>query len=249
MKKIDDSLKLFLFQIVAHIGLVLLLIYGTWLDFFLTFFIYFITGCLGVTMTFHRLLSHKSWKAPSWFYYFGSVAGVWGIIGSPCAWVATHRAHHRDTDNEKDPHSPLHKDWWKIQWFSMFESVNIKYSVDLLRDSFQVWLHKNYFKIHITILLVLLLISPWLLIVLYLAPAAILWNAGSAINTASHLVGYRNHDTKDNSRCNLVLGYFVFGEGWHNNHHFNPHSPSFKTKWWEFDIGYQLIKIVKLKEN
>jgi fatty-acid desaturase len=248
MKKIDDSLKLFLFQIISHFGLVLLLIYGTWLDFFLTFFVYFITGCLGVTMTFHRLLSHKSWKAPRWFYYFGSITGVWGIIGSPCAWVATHRAHHRETDNEKDPHSPLYKDWWKIQWFSMFETVNIKYSVDLLRDSFQVWLHKNYFKIHIGIFLFLLLISPWMLVVLYLAPAAILWNAGSSINTVTHLIGYRNHDTKDNSRCNLFLGYVVFGEGWHNNHHVNPHSSSFKSKWWEFDIGYFLLKIIEVKK-
>jgi fatty-acid desaturase len=247
MKKINDSTKLFILQFFAHLGLLALVFYGGWIDWLIVIFVYVITGCFGITMTFHRLLSHRSWKAPRWFYYFGSIAGVWGLVGSPCAWVATHREHHKETDSEKDPHSPLYKVWWRIQWFSMFESVNIKYSVDLLRDNFQVKIHKNYFIIHAVIIISLLMISPWVLVIAYLAPAALLWNAGSAVNTLGHLAGYRNHDTRDNSKCNIFLGYFVFGEGWHNNHHANPHSSSFRKEWWEIDIGAAFIKLLSAK--
>jgi fatty-acid desaturase len=236
-----DNIKLFVIQVLAHLGLLCLIIYGAWYHWILSLVVYLFTGCFGITMTYHRLLSHKSWNAPRWWRVFGSLCGVWGCVGSPIAWVATHRAHHRDSDGPSDPHSPLQKSWWRIQWFSMFESTQVRYAVDLLRDPFQVFIHKHYFSIHILIILTLL-IEPMLVISLYLAPAAILWNAGSAVNNLGHLLGYRNTETKDNSKCNLILGYCVFGEGWHNNHHAAPASASFQRKWWEFDLGYFLIR-------
>lgn len=245
----SDPRKIFLLQIIAHLSLLAVIIFGSWYDYIAVLIVYFITGCFGVTMTYHRLLAHKSWNAPQWWRYFGSLSGIWGIVGSPIAWVATHRAHHRYTDDMHDPHSPQYKPWWKIQWLSMFQPVPVKYSVDLLRDPFQTFIHRHYFTIHAGIIISLLIISPWLLLVIYFAPAALLWNAGSAINTITHKFGYRNHETKDNSRCNLFLGYFVFGEGWHNNHHALPASPTFKSKWWEFDIGHFFIRLFQTRRE
>jgi stearoyl-CoA desaturase (delta-9 desaturase) len=241
----NDKYKLLFLQTIAHVGLIYMLFEGQWFHWIVTFLIYFITGCFGITMTYHRMMSHKAWVGPPWWIKFGSLCGVWGIVGSPIAWVATHRAHHRDTDGPLDPHSPLHKSWWRVQWFSMFDEVSPKYAVEFLRDPFQLFLHRNYFLIHSIIIICLTIISPMFAVCCYLAPAAILWNAGSSINTITHLVGYRNFDTKDNSKCNFILGYLVFGEGWHNNHHANPRSDSFQTKWWEFDIGYFFIKLIR----
>lgn len=198
-----------------------------------------------MTMTYHRLLSHKSWIAPSWFEKFGTLAGTWGLTGSSIGWVAIHREHHRFTDKTGDPHGPAQKGFYTVQFLSMFEKPNIKYVVDLIRNPFHARIHQYYFYIHLLIFVTLLLISPAILVSCYLAPAAILWHGGSFINTLTHMTGYRNHETSDTSRNIWWLGIFMWGEGWHNNHHANPHNCSFKHHWWEIDIGGFFIKLLK----
>ena len=81
-----------------------------------------------------------------------------------------------------------------------------------------------------------------MLVYFYLVPAAILWNAGSFINTLSHMFGYRNHETKDSSTNLFLLGILMWGEGWHNNHHASPASHYFGEQWWEIDLGGFLIE-------
>lgn len=239
-----DSHFLFLFQIISHISLIFLIIYGQFFHFALAFFVYFLTGCFGMTITYHRLLSHKSFVVSKWFTYIGSLFGVYGLTGSPIAWVAIHREHHHYTDTAKDPHSPDHHGFVRVQWLSMYDKPNPKYSAHLLRDNFQLFLHKHYFKIHTAIFIFWLLIDPMLLVAAYLAPAAILWNMGSFINTLTHMFGYRNHETKDNSTNIWWLGYFMWGEGWHNNHHANPNDSQFGNKPWELDIGGFFIRLI-----
>jgi fatty-acid desaturase len=241
-RHLPDSYALAVLQIVAHAGFALQFFYGNCYHWILSLLVYFFTGCFGMTMTYHRLLSHKSWPAPRWFEIFGTLCGTYGITGSSIAWVAVHREHHHHTDDDLDPHSPSHKGFLRVQWLSMFEKPNPKYAVHLIRDPFHAWIHKYYVILHITIAVSLLIINPMMLLALYLTPAAILWNAGSFINTLTHMVGYRNHDTKDDSTNVFLLGYLMWGEGWHNNHHNRPNSPRFGERWWEFDIGYFFIK-------
>jgi len=244
IKRIPDSWLLFIFQVIAHVGLVLLVVYGDWYHWLMSFSVYFVTGCFGMTMTYHRLLSHKSWNAPSWFEKFGTLCGTYGLVGSSIGWVAIHREHHHHTDKEQDPHSPKHKGFASVQWLSMFEKPNPKYALHLIKSPFHLNLHKYYFVIHAAIFVVLALINPMLLLSLYLAPAAILWNAGSLINTLTHMVGYRNYETRDDSTNILFLGYLMWGEGWHNNHHNQPTNSTFGEKWWEFDMGDKFIKLI-----
>jgi stearoyl-CoA desaturase (delta-9 desaturase) len=245
--KIPDSWTLFIFQIMAHTAFVFQLFYGSWYHWVLSIAVYFLTGCFGMTMTYHRLLSHKSWNAPSWYEKFGTLCGTYGLVGSSIGWVAVHREHHHHTDDEKDPHSPKHKGFVSVQWLSMFEKINPKYALHLIKDPFHMFLHKYYFFIHTGIFVVLGLISPMLLVSVYLVPAAMLWNAGSFINTLTHMMGYRNYDTKDCSTNIWWLGYFMWGEGWHNNHHNQPNNSTFGEKWWEYDIGSKFIKLLEVK--
>lgn len=242
-----DSYFLFIFQVIAHMALIPLVIYGQWYHFLLAFFVYFITGCFGMTMTFHRLLSHRSWNAPVWFERVGTIAGFYGLVGSPIAWVAVHREHHRHVDTDQDPHSPEHQGFVKVQWFSMFDKVNPKYASHLLRDRFQVFLHKNYFLIHLIIFMFWLAVNPMMLVACYLAPAAVLWNLGSFVNSLNHRIGYKNFESKDSSKNLFFTGFLVWGEGWHNNHHAHPTNPNFKEKWWEFDLGGLFIKLLSIK--
>jgi fatty-acid desaturase len=106
---------------------------------------YFLTTCVGGTITYHRLLSHRSFVSPKLFYYFGILCAVWGGYGSPISWAAVHREHHRHTDQVGDPHSPLYFPWWKVQFLSIFCKVNLKLVPDLLQDPFLKFIHRNYF--------------------------------------------------------------------------------------------------------
>ena len=101
MKENYFKWALFFSQVIAHLSIIPMIMYGSWYHWLIGFFVYFITGCFGMTMTFHRLLSHKSWNAPKWFHYFGSLAGFYGLTGSTIGWVAIHRQHHHHTDAQK----------------------------------------------------------------------------------------------------------------------------------------------------
>jgi len=248
MKLHRDQLLLLIFQIAAHVGLVCMIIWGTGLQWLATLFMFFIMGCIGTTVTYHRLLSHKSFNSPEWFRHLGIACGTLALIGSSIGWTALHRQHHRFTDLKGDPHSPHQKGFIRSNWFLMFEPVSVKYVPDLLRDPLHVFLHRYYFVIHAAMVLVLFAISPWAVVYLYLAPAALVWTVGGMINSINHLVGYRNYDVKDSSKNFHLLGYCFWGEGWHNNHHADPANPNFGHKWWELDIGYWVIKLVRKKD-
>lgn len=248
MQYSKDSILLLVFQIAAHVGLIYQIFYGGIEHWAASVFVYFLTGCFGMTMTYHRLLSHKSWNAPKWFEKFGTLCGFYGLTGSSIAWVAVHREHHRFTDKDGDPHAPGIKGFFAVQWLSMFEKPNPKYALHLIKDSFHLFLHKYYFVIHLCIATVLIVLGGVdLMVALYLAPAAILWNAGSFVNTLTHMIGYRNHKTNDNSTNIFWLGYLMWGEGWHNNHHAHPSNAIFGEKWWEFDLGGFFIKLLEEK--
>jgi stearoyl-CoA desaturase (delta-9 desaturase) len=89
--------------------------------------------------------------------------------------------------------------------------------------------------------------GTWALMTLYIVPAVVLWNAGSLINTVCHtpFLGYRRYKVPDNSTNNPVLGLLMWGEGWHNNHHRFQSRANIGERWYEIDIGYYIIKLIK----
>jgi stearoyl-CoA desaturase (delta-9 desaturase) len=102
MRYNKDQYLLAASQLLAHIALFYVLLYGGWVDWSVTLLGFFLLGCLGTTVTYHRLLSHRSWNSPRWFEYLGTVLGSFSLIGSSIAWVALHKQHHRYTDKEGD---------------------------------------------------------------------------------------------------------------------------------------------------
>lgn len=73
---------------------------------------YFVTGCLGITLSYHRQLSHRSFQTPKWLEYALAYCGVLAVQGEPMEWVSSHRYHHLHTDTPLDPHSPYEGFWW-----------------------------------------------------------------------------------------------------------------------------------------
>ena len=107
--------SLIVFQVLAHLSFFILLYYGTLAQWVITAGLYLFFATIGGTVTYHRLLTHRSFKAPKWFEYFGTVVGSIGGGGSSLGWVAVHREHHKFTDVEKDPHSPWFKGFFRVQ--------------------------------------------------------------------------------------------------------------------------------------
>lgn len=244
MLKPSDAL--FLAQMFAHLALIPMIMYGTVSHWLVAILVYFFTGCIGMSVTFHRLLSHKSFESPRWFLMLGCLTGTLGLTGSVLGWVAVHRKHHMSSDLEKDPHSPHRQAWWKVQFLSMYYRPQLRLVKDLIKEPFIVFCHRQYLTIQLVYVIFLMSVfGPFALIYAYLVPAAMLWHGGSCINTLGHLFGYRSFPTKDKSVNNPILGVLMWGEGWHNNHHAKPRRKKFGLRFWELDISYLIIRCVE----
>lgn len=211
-------------------------------------------GGLGTAIMLHRVVSHRSLQTRTWMkpilLWISCMAGQ----GSPIWWAALHRGyHHAHSDREKDIHTPNKGKFNSYMgWFFKIrpDTVNLKHGVDLLRDPMMVWFHKNYNKVVWSSLLILFLIDPMICVWFYVIPSIFGTHTDSLVNTFCHLPyhGYRRFETKDQSRNIWYLGYFGWGQGWHNNHHADPRSYDFGTsvskKWFEFDPCLLWVPII-----
>lgn len=208
---------------------------------------------IGVSACYHRLLSHKGFQVhplvKKIMLWFSAIS----CQGSPIFWVTIHRGyHHRYSDTDKDPHSPLHG-FWHSYMLWMFKikdgDHNTKYVVDLLRDRDVVFFHKYYnYIIWISHILILLLsFKVWLYFVIL--PAFLTFHSFAFQTSMNHSkkYGYKNHETKDDSVNVIWLWPFIFGEAWHNNHHGDAMNPNYGSRrWWEIDPTYWIIQLLRV---
>jgi len=242
------------FMIFLHAGAVAALFFFTWKAFFVACFLWWISGSLGIGMCYHRLLTHRGYKTPQWLEYFLTVCATTALEGGPIFWVATHRIHHQFSDQEGDPHSPIDGKWWAhMGWILMGKSMHhdtttlAKYVPDLAKDKFHVWITKFHYVPNIVVGVILYAIGglPFLMWGGFLRTVAGL-HATWMVNSVTHTWGSRRFATRDLSTNNWLVGsLFTFGEGWHNNHHAHPVSARHGLAWYEFDINWYGIWILK----
>jgi fatty-acid desaturase len=228
----------------------------------------YVFGGLGITLCYHRLLTHRGLACPKWLEYSFAILGVCAMQDTPARWVAVHRRHHEHADKREDPHSPLvgffwgHVGWMLVKNTDLTRlSIYDRYSKDILRDPFYRRLERTY-------LYPTIVISSWavffiagfavgmlsgtgvaeavqfgasLLIWGVFVRAVLVWHMTWLVNSASHLWGYRTYETDDKSRNNWVVAILTGGEGWHNNHHANPRSARHGHSRWEFDGIFLVI--------
>jgi stearoyl-CoA desaturase (delta-9 desaturase) len=252
---------------LAALGLAAWGLWGTHLGpvelgLFLGFYVF--TG-LGITVGFHRLLTHQSFKAPTAVRALFAVAGSMAIQGSVIDWVATHRRHHAYSDQPGDPHSPhvgadggqvgLLKGLWyaHMGWlFAPDSTVQKAWAPDLLKDPVIARISRA-FPWMVTASLVLPAVLGGLITgSLAGAVSAFVWaglvrifvlhHVTWSINSICHVFGTRPFESHDEARNNLVMALLAFGEGWHNAHHAFPASARHGLRWWEFDISWIVIK-------
>jgi sn-1 stearoyl-lipid 9-desaturase len=217
------------------------------------FVLYVIAGSWGIGMAYHRLLTHRSYKTHKWIEYFLTICGTLALEGGPIFWVATHRIHHQRSDREGDPHTPREGTYWAhMGWIIHGEglhhdaSVLARYVPDLSRDPVHLWLSKWHWLTNVVVGFALLAYGGW---------TYVLWgiffrtswglHATWLVNSATHLWGSRRFKTRDDSTNNWWVAILAFGEGWHNNHHAHPTSARHGLAWYEFDLNWVFISLLK----
>lgn len=219
---------------------------GAWWS--LAFFDYFLMSCLGITVTYHRLLTHRAFSMGKRKEYLFSLFGALGCTGSPLGWVVVHRAHHAHADAPGDPHSPRLKNLGVL--CGRLDVTFDKWSVRrLINDPFHRLLHEYYFAWLLAVVLALFAVSWHLLLFALLVPAGALLNITSLSNYLNHKIGYRNFATNDDSTNNILIALLAWGEGWHNNHHRHPRAWNLQTRWWELDPTAWVIALVRDKTS
>ena len=213
-------------------------------------FLHWLFGSIGICLGYHRLLTHRSLQVPKGLEYAIAILGALALQGGPIFWVAGHRRHHAYTEDiDKDPYSAKRGFWWShMGWmlykrpeFFEYES-NRKFAPDLAKDALYRWLDRYYLPLQIPLGVVLYLLGGWSFVIygLFLR-AVLLWHSTWLINSASHITGYRSHDSDDNSRNLWWAAILTYGEGWHNNHHAYPNVAKAGWKWWEIDMTWWVI--------
>jgi len=198
----------------------------SWPMFGLFMGMYFISGCLGITLSYHRQLSHRAFQTPKWLEYFFAYCGVLAVQGDPLEWVSSHRYHHLHTDTPLDPHSPYEGFWWSHAGWLLDNKATVarvhnrSNAAEMEQQPFYRFLRDTY-AWHVVAQFVVLYACGGL--------PAVVWGGALrmvlvhhitwAVNSVSHCWGNQTYDTGDLSRNNLPIGILAWGEGWHNNHH------------------------------
>ena len=140
------------FMMMFHVGALAAIFFFTWKAFFVACFLWWVSGSLGIGMCYHRLLTHGGYKVPKWLEYTLTVCATLALEGGPIFWVATHRIHHRYSDQDGDPHSPRDGKWWShMGWILMGKSMHhdtttlARYVPDLAKDKFHIWITKYHY--------------------------------------------------------------------------------------------------------
>jgi stearoyl-CoA desaturase (delta-9 desaturase) len=239
--------------VLFHLGAIAALFMFSWRNLLISMALYWITVGWGISLGYHRLHTHRSYKVPLWMEYFFAVCGSLTLEGGPIFWVATHRIHHQKSDQAGDPHSPHDGAWWAhVGWILWGETnhnntkLMSKYAPDLAKHKFYIWLNNWHWIPMVALGVILLATGGWSLLFwgIFLRVVVGL-HATWLVNSATHMWGNRRFTTKDDSRNNWWVALMTFGEGWHNNHHAHPTSARHGLAWYEFDISWITLTFLK----
>lgn len=232
----------------------------------IAFAVMYVVAGLGVTVGFHRLLTHRAFQTYKPVEYAFAAAGSMAVQGPVIDWVADHRKHHAHTDQEGDPHSPHvdFEDGWKGALRGLFHAhmgwlfenhgraQRRQYAPDLTEDAGMRKLNRSFHWVVLLGLLIPFGIGYAIDGTLAGALSALLWgglvriflqhHVTWSINSVCHFFGRRRFEVDDHSTNVFWLALPSFGESWHHNHHAFPRSARHGLRWWEIDTSAMLIR-------
>ena len=184
---------------------------------------YFLYGCVGLSIGFHRYFAHRSFTAPRWAGAMFHLLGIMGCFGTAAGWVGVHRRHHAHADREEDPHSVGVLGWRALlvgSYDGRVQATEIRRAVR--GDRFGLWVHRHYLPLALAWPSLLISLDWRLAVFAWAVPVALTLCGSGLVTMACHRWGRQPHDTGDDSRNIAVVALLTWGEGWHNNHHAAP---------------------------
>ena len=232
------------------------------LEFTVLFVLFYIWHALGITIGYHRLLSHRTFRCSKFMEYFFVLPGYLAFEGSPIWWASIHRAHHKHVDTELDPHSPrfgllnAHFGWLMQKSYEPHIDPE-RQAKDLVSDPVYRFLeqggswtraHTLTFAICFLFRLAIFLVFGWIPALASLFAGLAVLQIPLMLNVICHIpfLGYQNFNTKEDSVNVWWVGILALGEGWHNNHHASPGSAKTGIRSFEVDVSWQLIRLMRV---
>ncbi len=260
-------LNIMLFGIIVLVALIGVPVYGiifgyTWLDWTLFGILYAVTG-LGITVGYHRLISHRSFACPDTVKWALLIAGGWAFQNSALKWSADHVRHHAQTDTEADPYNAKKGFWYSHCGWLFFSDpyADDKYAAQFKKDQLVVWQDTYYAPIlasgFVLPFLAGLIHGGWMggfgcFLLAGVGRAFLVLNSTFCINSICHMWGEQSNGTDNSSRDSWWISLITFGEGYHNYHHAFPRDYRNGSKWYNFDPSKWLIfglSTVRLAHN
>jgi sn-1 stearoyl-lipid 9-desaturase len=230
--------------------------------FLVTFVISYMWHAMGVTIGYHRLLSHRSFKCLKWVEYFWVLGGYLAFEGSPIWWSAIHRAHHKHVDTPLDPHSPS-ASGIKYAWFGWMVEKGYASHVnpdlqcpDITSDPIYKFLeqggdwkrsHTLTFVVGVVFRVLLLVFFGWQVAIASALAGVLVLQVPLMLNVFCHIpkLGYKNFECEDDSVNVWWVALLAMGEGWHNNHHYLPGSARSGIRPHEIDMSWLMLRLMK----
>jgi stearoyl-CoA desaturase (delta-9 desaturase) len=218
-----------------------------WSDLALLLSMYILTA-LGITIGFHRMLTHRGFRPHPVVKFILLVLGSMTLEGPALEWAATHVKHHAQSDREGDPHSPVEGFFHAhVGWLlkDRMADPNV-YCKNLVKDPMVALVSQTFFLWVALSLLIPFALGGW---------TGLLWgglvriflthHVTWSVNSVCHTFGKRDFETPDQSRNEWIVGLLALGEGWHNNHHAFPRSAFHGLRWWQFDLSGYIIRALE----
>ncbi|MEO0455610.1 MAG: fatty acid desaturase [Cyanobacteria bacterium P01_A01_bin.114] len=222
----------------------------SWAAIGVALFLHWFTGCLGITLGWHRLIAHRSFQVPKWLEYFFVFCGSLACQHGPIEWIGLHRHHHAYSDQPTDHHSSKRGFWWShMGW--IFREVPAsddvaRFTRDIANDPVYRFFNKYFLPLQFPLAIGLYLLGGWSFVLwgIFVRLVAV-YHCTWFVNSATHKFGYRTYDAGDNSTNCWWVAVLTYGEGWHNNHHAFQYSARHGLKWWEIDVTWMTIRTLQ----
>jgi len=228
----------------------------TWIDWTLFGTLYLISG-LGITVGYHRLITHRSFACPDWVKRIFLIAGGWALQNSALVWGRDHIRHHARCDQDEDPYNAMRGFWYShCGWLLMKDPHrNDKYATRLLQDPIVMWQHRYYVPIIVSGLVLPLVVGfvanglvggIGCFLLAGVGRTFFVLNSTFCINSVCHLWGKQPYGNQNSSRDSWWVSLVTFGEGYHNYHHMYQSDYRNGPLWYNFDPSKWLIYILSL---
>jgi stearoyl-CoA desaturase (delta-9 desaturase) len=228
----------------------------SWLDWTMFALLYGISG-LGITVGYHRLVSHRSFTCPKGVKAALLIAGGWALQNSVLKWASDHIRHHAYCDQDADPYNAKRGFWYSHCGWLFFNDARAEqqYPARLQQDTVIMWQHRYYIPIVLSGLLITFLAgflyNGWAgglgcFLLAGVGRTFAVLNSTFCINSICHLWGDQPHGQEDSSRDSWWISLLTFGEGYHNYHHTYPGDYRNGRLWYNFDPSKWLIYTLSL---